>query len=146
LPPPSEPRGGAICGYRLLEGSHPLRGQRDLQWHILIHRFSKRYLHRSAWIRWFRAAGFHKIYQNGAFDVRFDDFAIQVAVEGQGVAFASNMLMEDELQTGRLVAPFEIKLRTNYDNYLVSARLKVKDSRVAPVIPQNLDSRRKREL
>lgn len=64
------------------------------------------------WADWFRAAGFdHPQLDRG---LRFNsaDHALDAAVEGAGVLLGHRTLAYDDLRTGRLVAPFDITLKT----------------------------------
>ncbi len=53
--------------------------------------------------------------------VSFDQsmMAIQAAVSGMGVALGRSPLVEDELQSGRLIAPFDAKLKSSSAYYIV---------------------------
>ena len=45
--------------------------------------------------------------------------AIVAAAQGQGVALASPALAGDDLASGRLVAPFEVSMRTPFGYYFL---------------------------
>ncbi|MBX2832059.1 MAG: LysR family transcriptional regulator [Rhodospirillales bacterium] len=48
--------------------------------------------------------------------------AIDAALSGQGIALASRFLVEQDLAAGRLIQPFEQRLRAGRDFYLVTPR------------------------
>jgi LysR family glycine cleavage system transcriptional activator len=93
-----------LCSPRLAEGDHPIRHPADLRWHTLIHSE----LNLVAWREWFRmndVAGI-ELERGPRFDRSF--MAINAAVDGVGVALESRLLIQSELQTGRLVLPFSL--------------------------------------
>jgi DNA-binding transcriptional LysR family regulator len=63
---------------------------------------------------WLRAAGITGV--NATKGPRFSDgaVALQAAVEGQGIALASQALAVDHLAAGRLVKPFKISVATDF--------------------------------
>lgn len=71
------------------------------------------------WSDWLAAAGVEGI--NLARGLRFSspDHALEAAVEGAGVLLAHGVLAHDDLKTGRLVAPFALKLPTERSFQLV---------------------------
>ncbi|GAB3440241.1 transcriptional regulator GcvA [Insolitispirillum peregrinum] len=94
-----------LCAPHLLEGPHPLRTVEDLRHHVLIH--SERCL--VGWADWHR--DHRKVKLDIAHGPRFDRsfMSISAAVDGMGVCLESLLLVQRELQTRRLVAPFGLK-------------------------------------
>ena len=71
------------------------------------------------WGRWLRL---HKV--KGVDSSRgqvFDDPAmvVRAAIEGQGVGMGSSALVEDELEDGRLVKPFDLSMPDRLEYFLV---------------------------
>ncbi len=91
-----------LCSPSLMEGEHPIRKPEDLKHHTLIH--SEHCLIR--WRDW--------INHNGGIDLdlsrghRFNRsfMAISSAIDGLGVCLDSLLLVQRELNDGRLIAPF----------------------------------------
>jgi LysR family glycine cleavage system transcriptional activator len=48
--------------------------------------------------------------------------AVQAAVDGQGVCIGRSTYVEDDLRAGRLVAPFDLRLKDELGFYLVTPR------------------------
>jgi LysR family glycine cleavage system transcriptional activator len=72
-----------------------------------------------SWSDWLAAAGVADV--NLARGLRFSspDHAVDAAVEGAGVLLAHSVLAYDDLRTGRLVAPFDLWLKTDHTFQLV---------------------------
>lgn len=94
-----------LCAPSLADGPHSLRSPEDLCHHMLIH--SEVCL--VSWRDWMRR---HRTVQldisrGPRFDRSF--MAISAAVDGLGVCLESLLLVQRELETGRLVAPFGLE-------------------------------------
>lgn len=90
-----------LCAPQLAYGAHPIRTPYDLCHHPLIH--SEVCL--VGWRDWLRAH--RKVKLDITRGLRFDRsfMAISAAVDGLGVCLESLLLVERELDTGKLVAP-----------------------------------------
>ncbi|CAO3435781.1 transcriptional regulator GcvA [Azospirillum doebereinerae] len=91
-----------LCAPELAEGAHPIRNPGDLRHHHLIH--SEACL--VGWRDWMRQH--RKVKLDITRGLRFDRsfMAISAAVDGLGVCLDSLLLVQRELEAGRLVAPF----------------------------------------
>ncbi len=91
-----------LCAPALAKGEHPIRTPEDLRHHTLIH--SEACL--VSWRDWMRQH--RKVKLDIARGPRFDRsfMAISAAADGLGVCLDSLLLVERELESGRLVAPF----------------------------------------
>ncbi len=95
-----------VCSPQTAAGDRPLREPGDLANHELLHVSG----YRENWRMWFDRAGLKD------FDVSrgiyFDQSitAIHAAINGMGVVLGRSALVAGELASGRLVAPFDIKL------------------------------------
>jgi LysR family glycine cleavage system transcriptional activator len=91
-----------LCAPTLLEGEHPIRTVADLRHHTLIHS-------EGCLVGW---RDFMRLHRKTPIDIsrgpRFDRsfMAISAATDGGGVCLESLLLVQRELETGRLVAPF----------------------------------------
>ncbi|WP_036191060.1 transcriptional regulator GcvA [Marinobacterium lacunae] len=94
-----------LCAPELAEGVHPIHTVSDLQHHTLIH--SEVCL--ITWRDWLRQH--RKVKLDISRGPRFDRsfMAISAAVDGMGVLLDSLLLVERELESGRLVAPFGVE-------------------------------------
>lgn len=103
-----------VCSPRLLE-KQPCREARDLARLTLLHQ-SKRH---AAWQRWFETAGVPDVDAMGG--PRFDLFSmlVEAACAGLGVALVPRFLALSELESGELVCPFDIALRSEMGYHLV---------------------------
>ncbi|MEA4837463.1 MAG: transcriptional regulator GcvA [Rhodospirillaceae bacterium] len=94
----------ACCAPSLRDGANPIREPGDLRFHTLIHSE----VNLVSWRDWFRFAGVEGVdlKRGPRFDRSF--MAISAAMDGVGVALESRLLIQKELETGRLVTPFAL--------------------------------------
>ena len=71
---------------------------------------------------------------------------IQAAIEGQGVALASSVLVTDDLAAGRLVRPFDLAMEVELAYYVVSLESTANQPRIKAfrewVVAEAADRRR----
>ncbi|WP_322843646.1 transcriptional regulator GcvA [Pseudomonas sp. B33.4] len=75
------------------------------------------------WSTWLSAAGQPPRLAEGprlTFDLAM--MAVQAAVDGQGVCIGRSTYVEDDLRAGRLVVPFDLRLKDQLGFYLVTPR------------------------
>jgi len=103
-----------VCNPELAEGEHPLRSPADLKFHRLIHDNF-----RIDWATWLQAAGRDDIDPSGG--LRFDSaaYAVEAAVQGEGVLLGRSALVSADLAAGRLIRPFDLGLKSRWKYYLV---------------------------
>ena len=94
-----------VCSPQLLSGPRPLRTVDSLRYHTLLH--EQNY---DTWKKWLKAAGARKVNARHGSIIDDSNVRIQAAIDGQGVAMGAPVLLDDDLATGRLVAPFELML------------------------------------
>lgn len=104
-----------VCSQQLLNGTTPLKTLSDLEQHMLLHPTRDE----RDWEAWLEAAGtkVSNIGKGQHFDTL--DLAMSVASQGTGVAIGDWSLIGEDLSAGRLVTPFELKVRTGQAYYLV---------------------------
>jgi LysR family glycine cleavage system transcriptional activator len=75
---------------------------------------------RGAWQAWLRAAGVPSLRPRRS--VRYDSaqLVLDAAAAGQGVAILVDLLADADLESGRLVRPFEITAPSPWTYYLVT--------------------------
>jgi len=103
-----------VCSPRLLEGPHPLRKPEDLKHHTLI-----RDGYRLDWAAWLSSAGVEGVDPYGGLTFDSATFAVESAVQGEGVVLGRTMLVAADLATGRLVRPFDHALKAVSSFYVV---------------------------
>ncbi len=101
-----------VCSPALLAGAHPLRQPGDLRHHALLHvDWQAPGESWPDWRTWLLAAGAAGV--DATRGVRFSHTmsAVQAALAGQGVALGNTSLVADDLAAGRLVRPFDLRLK-----------------------------------
>jgi LysR family glycine cleavage system transcriptional activator len=109
-----------VCARQVVEADPPLREPRDLAHRTLLH-LEWNPLHSSwpSWGDWLKAAGAGDIEATRGVYFNQMSMAIAAAAQGQGVALASFAIAADDIASGRLVAPFEVSMRTPFGYYFL---------------------------
>ncbi|VWD19284.1 transcriptional regulator GcvA [Burkholderia lata] len=115
-----------VCNPALLR-QHPIQSVTDLRHHTLLHSATTR----SAWSHWLKEAGAPDL--RAARHVEFDHVNLQLgaAIEGLGVALASQPLIRRDLAEGRLVCPIASPAWRADDYTLVTNTNRVDDAAVS---------------
>lgn len=111
-----------VCSPSLVEGEHPLREPKDLQYHLLLNRdWDPNYPTWPDWEMWLKAAGLGDLPVNYGPQVggSSDSLLIEEAIAGRGVALASSILVADDLAAGRLIRPFDVSFPIQFGYWLV---------------------------
>ncbi len=121
-----------VASPRLLRGPWPLKEPRDLAHHSLLHTMSWR----EGWRQWLTAAGLAgaalgEIDPERGPQFETSDLALAAAAEGLGVAMGRTALVADDLRSGRLVAPFDVRLASDSAYYLVTPDDRRDQSKIA---------------
>ena len=103
-----------VCSPSLLDGPIPLQTPADLSRHALLHDE-----HRRDWDLWLKAVGETGVDAGRGYTFTHSDLMLQAAINGDGVALARSVLVEDDLTAGRLVRPFETTLPGNFSYFIV---------------------------
>jgi LysR family transcriptional regulator, glycine cleavage system transcriptional activator len=103
-----------VCSPRLLEGAHPLRKPEDLKYHTLIHDGFP-----IDWTAWLSSAQVEGVDPHGGITFDSATFAVEAAVQGEGVVLGRTMLVAGDLAAGRLVRPFDHALKSFSSFYVV---------------------------
>ncbi len=111
----------------------PVEKPADLAQHTLLHRDESPGPAPLDWAMWLRAAEVDGVDPERGLRYSMESMAIQAAVDGHGIALASNVLAEADIEAGRLVRLFDIGLRTGLDvaYYLAYAPGRLRHPRVA---------------
>lgn len=103
-----------VCSPRLMEGAWPLLTPADLRHHTLIHDgFPIR------WAEWLASAGVEGVDPTSGITFDSATFAVESAVQGEGVVLGRTMLVSADLAAGRLVRPFGHALKSVSSFYVV---------------------------
>jgi len=119
-----------VCSPMLLKGKHPLNHPDDLQHHTLLHIDWKDT--EASWRMWLLAAGVHDTNPARGPHFSMESMAVQAAIDGQGVALVGDILVTNELATGRLVRPFGSSLITplKFSYYLLCKKESAEYSKI----------------
>ena len=104
-----------VCAPSLLTGEKPLKTPSDLIYHTLLHDTSRRDW--QAYVRQLEIQNQINVQQGPIFS--HSSMVIQAAVHGQGVALVNNVMARSEIESGRLVRPFQDVLVSKNAFYLV---------------------------
>ncbi|MBC3208036.1 LysR family transcriptional regulator [Pseudomonas sp. SWRI111] len=104
-----------VCSPQLLEGSPALNAPQDLQEHLLLHPTHDL----QDWSVWLEAAGLRLSNLGSGQHFETLDQAMSMASHGTGVAIGDWSLIGDDLHAGRLVMPFDLKVKTGLAYYVV---------------------------
>ncbi|MEP7703585.1 transcriptional regulator GcvA [Paraglaciecola sp. 25GB23A] len=103
-----------MCSPLLFQGNKPLTKLDDLRHHVLLHDSS-----RDAWKGWLRQFNVLGVNVNHGPIFSHSMLVLQAAALGQGIALGHSVLARPEVESGRLVCPFEEKQITNNAYYFV---------------------------
>jgi LysR family glycine cleavage system transcriptional activator len=124
--PMFKPRDIAVCSPAVLKRGPPIRTFADLKRHALLHDDSYH-----SWVRWLEAVGAKTV--NGRKGVICGDrnSMLQAALEGHGVALASEVFVASELASGRLVKLFPDAVQDEFGIYAVCSPRRLNDELIA---------------
>jgi len=109
-----------VCSPKLLSGEFALKRPEDLRNYTLLHIDWKDT--EASWRMWLMAAGLTDIDPTRGPTFTMESMAVQAARDGQGVALVGDVLVTDDLTSGRLVRPFKSHLSTplSFSYYLLT--------------------------
>jgi LysR family glycine cleavage system transcriptional activator len=111
----------------------PVNEPADLAGHTLLHREDSPVPLPLDWEMWLQAAGVDNVDPDRGIRYSMESMAIQAALEGHGIALVSNVLVEADIEAGRLVRLFDLGLQVGHDvaYYLAYAPNRMRHPRVA---------------
>lgn len=117
-----------VCAPSLLEGNTPIQTPQDLRHHRLLNVYPAR----RDWVDWLTAAGIPDLAPDPA-GPSFDNYllALEEAAAGSGVSMATPAFVRDDLERGRLVAPFDLMIDGRASWYFVCRRERKDEPRIA---------------
>lgn len=105
-----------VCSPDLIRGEPPLRVPDDLRHHTLLHTSTLP----DDWRLWLTAAGVRDVDPEAGITFDQSIMTLQAAIEGLGVALGRTLIVDADLNAGRLVAPFDISMPTATAYYFVA--------------------------
>ena len=109
-----------VCAPALAETIHE---PADLAGQTLLHAAPRL----NDWKQWLDFANESEVDANGGLKFESTNLALHAAIEGLGVAIGIEALIQDELRSGQLVRPFDIRRRSHYPIQLVYPGAKASD-------------------
>lgn len=103
-----------MCSPLLFQQAKPLDSLSDLKKHVLLHDSS-----RSAWKNWLKHFGVKQVNVNQGPMFSHTMLVLQAAALGQGIALSNTLLAKPEIDSGRLICPFEESIESKDAFYLV---------------------------
>lgn len=121
-----------MCSPSLLDGDKPLRSPEDLNNHTLIFDDTHfGFFDLADWSVWFEEAGIKET-DEGHGRIRFNvaDHALDAAIAGAGVVLGRRALAQGDIDAGRLVMPFDLKIKADFSFFLVHLESRVDDPNI----------------
>lgn len=115
-----------VCSPLLLNGNKPLMTVDDLKHHNLLHDDSRR-----GWKRWFKQVGVVGANVNHGPIFSHSSMVLQAAIHGQGIALAHSILAKPDIDSGRLVCPFNDVLVNKSSFYIVCREKQLEIGKIA---------------
>jgi LysR family glycine cleavage system transcriptional activator len=115
-----------VCSPALMTGQHPLKQPQNLRYHTLLHDDAN-----VDWAAWLLMAGVEGVDPRQGPYFTDSGMVIQAAAEGQGVALARGALAAGDIESGRLIRPFDIAIPTEYAYYVVSPKATMHHPKIA---------------
>lgn len=103
-----------VCSPALLNGKNAIRKPADLCGHTLLHEDDH-----DGWIQWLAVAGVKDIDPRRGPIIDDATVILHAAAEGQGVALGSTSIVAEDLESGRLVKPFDLTVLSDLAYHLV---------------------------
>src|SRR6476661_724745 len=101
----------AICSPQLVKGDHPLKSPADLSRHMLLHDDTgDLYDNEPFWDVWLREAGVNGVDSRRGPHFSHAVLAFEAAIDAVGVVATMPVLAAEDLATGRLIAPFDLRV------------------------------------
>jgi LysR family glycine cleavage system transcriptional activator len=103
-----------VCSPAFLRNDKPLTSIDNLHYYTLLHDANY-----ECWRDWLKLAGLNDIQADKGTIIDDTNVLIQAALDGQGIALGSTTFVEDHLESGRLVRPFDVILENEFSYYVV---------------------------
>jgi len=123
-----------MCSPSLVSGSTPISEPVDLAKHTLIHddtHINSGMFSLPDWKQWLEKAGVAGVVdaEKGThFDIA--DHSLDAAIAGAGVVLGRTVLADGDIKAGRLVTPFDLRLKAEYAFYVVFAETRTNEKNI----------------
>ncbi len=114
-----------VCTPAFLHNDKPLTEIENLRYYTLLHDADY-----ANWRDWLGLAGLDDILAEKGTIIDDTNVLIQAAIDGQGIALGSTAFVQDLLDSGRLVKPFELDLVNDFAYYVVCPESHLKNPAV----------------
>ncbi len=114
-----------VCSPAFLHNDKPLSHVDNLRYYSLLHDANY-----ECWRDWLELAGATGIEAEKGTIIDDTNVLIQAAIDGQGIALGSTTFVEDHLESGRLVKPFDTILENEFSYYVVCPESHLKNPAV----------------
>ena len=114
-----------VCSPSFLRNDKPLTELDNLRYYSLLHDANY-----ECWRDWIELAGVQGIDSNKGTIIDDTNVLIQAAIDGQGIALGSTTFVEDHLESGKLIKPFDINLVNEFCYYVVCPESHLKNPAV----------------
>jgi len=114
-----------ICTPAFMQNDRPLFDIDNLRYYTLLHDANH-----ECWRDWLELAGVTGIDGNKGTIIDDTNVLIQAAIDGQGVALGSTTFVEDHIESGKLVKPFDVTLQNEFCYYVVCPESHLKNPAV----------------
>ena len=115
-----------VCSPKIMEGPHPLASLDALRHHRLIRHSTRP----SSWEHWFRSVGLRLDEVQWGPSLEHFFMIIEATIAGLGISLLPTYLVEDDIRSGKLVAPFPVRIAGPGAYYLVTSAAKSELPRV----------------
>jgi LysR family transcriptional regulator, glycine cleavage system transcriptional activator len=105
-----------LCAPALVHGKPALRDPVDLKKHTLLHVIG----YQRGWATWLAAAGLTDMDPGRGLQFDTSLAAFELAAHGGGVALGRSSLIDQEIRSGRLIAPFDLAVPVDEAFYLIT--------------------------
>jgi LysR family glycine cleavage system transcriptional activator len=103
-----------VCSPGLITRDRPLNSIDDLYQYTLLHENDY-----SLWTLWLKRSGVKDVNLRRGSTMDDANVILQAAIDGQGIALGADLLLQDELASGKLIMPFDPTLSMKYAYYIV---------------------------
>jgi LysR family glycine cleavage system transcriptional activator len=114
-----------VCSPAFLRNDKPLTELDNLRYYSLLHDANY-----ECWRDWLELAGVQGIDSDKGTIIDDTNVLIQAAIDGQGIALGSRTFVEDHLESGKLIKPFDINLVNDFCYYVVCPESHLKNPAV----------------
>lgn len=114
-----------VCSPVFLHNDKPLTSIDNLHYYTLLHDANY-----ECWRDWLKLAGLTDVQADKGTIIDDTNVLIQAAIDGQGIALGSTTFVDDHLESGRLVRPFDVILENEFSYYVVCPESHLKNPAV----------------